>query len=133
MSELQRGSQQENRGYTANSGHSQVGLRGTDKGAELALVLTLNVLKREDGCSLLVHDGAEAGLTLDDDVRNTHLAAERGEKDDELDRVDVVCDDDKRRLLGLNKGNTVVQTVLDKQGLLRVLMIAVRRSQSKSH
>ena len=66
-------------------------------------------------------DRAETSLALDNDVRDTHLAAESGEEDDKLDGVDIVSDDDERRLLGLNEGNAVVQAVLDEQGLLGVL------------
>ena len=66
-------------------------------------------------------DRAETGLALDDDVRDAHLAAERGEEDNELDGVDVVRDDDERRLLGLNEGYAVVQAVLDEVGLLGAL------------
>ena len=66
-------------------------------------------------------DRAETGLTLDDDVGDAHLAAERGEEDDELDGVDIVGDDNERRLLGLDERNAVVETVLDEEGLLGVL------------
>ena len=67
-------------------------------------------------------DGTETGLALDDDVGDTHLAAESGEEDNKLDGVNIVGDDDKGSLLGLDEGNTVVQTVLDEEGLLRVLL-----------
>ena len=67
-------------------------------------------------------DRAETGLTLDDDVGDAHLAAQGGEEDDELNRVNIVSDDDERRLLGLNESDTVVETVLDEEGLLGVLL-----------
>jgi hypothetical protein len=41
-----------------------------------------------------VDDRPEARLALDNDVRDAHLAAQRGEEHNELDRVDVVRDDD---------------------------------------
>ena len=72
-------------------------------------------------------DRAETGLALDDDVRDTHLAAESGEEDDELDGVDIMSNDDKRRLLRLDKGDGVVETVLDKQRLLGILLRMVSR------
>ena len=103
--------------------HSQVSLRRRDERRELALVLGLDILNREHGGSLLVDDGAETRLALDDDVGDTHLAAERGEEDDELNGVDIVGDDDERRLLGLDERNTVVETVLDEEGLLGVLHV----------
>ena len=100
----------------------QVGLGGLDEGSELALVLRADLLDGEDGGGLLVDDRAETGLALDDDVGDTHLAAESGEEDNKLDGVNIVGDDDKGSLLGLDEGNTVVQTVLDEEGLLRVLL-----------
>jgi hypothetical protein len=65
-----------------------------------------------------VDDRAETSLALHNNVRDTHLAAESGEEDDELDRVDVVRDDDEAGLLGLNESDTVVEAVLDEQRLL---------------
>ena len=102
-------------------GYVQVGLRRADEGGELTLVLTLDVLDAQDSSSLLVNDRAKTSLALDDDVGHTHLAAESGEEDDELDGVNIVCDDNQRRLLGLNESDGVVQTILHEQGLLRVL------------
>lgn len=96
----------------------QVGFGGRDEGGELALILRLDLLDGKDGGSLLVDDCAETGLTLDDDVGDTHLAAESGEENDELDGVNVVGDDDESSLLGLDEGNTVVETVLGEKGLL---------------
>ena len=108
---------------TAHHGNNlQVRLRGADEGSKLTLILAADVLEGEDGSGLLVDDGAEAGLALDDDVGDTHLAAERGYENDELNRVDVVRNDDEGRLLGLDEGNAVVQAVLDKEGLLGVLL-----------
>lgn len=57
-------------------------------------------------------DRAETGLTLDDGVGDTHLAAEGGEEDYELDGVDVVGDEDERCLLVLDEADNVVQTEL---------------------
>jgi hypothetical protein len=65
-----------------------------------------------------VDDSSETGLALDDGIRDTHLAAESGKKDDQLDGVDIVGDEDERSLLVLNQANNVVETVLDNVGLL---------------
>ena len=122
---------------------TKVGLGGLDEGGESLVVLGSDVLQGDDGGSLLVDDCSETGLVLDDDVRDTHLPrrtwrrgqpdsgpstimpthlpAESGQEDDQLDRVDVVGNDDQRSLLGLDEGDTVVQPVLGEQGLLRVL------------
>ena len=104
-----------------NERYVQVGLGGADEGGELALVLAVDVLEGHNGGGLLVDDRTETGLALDDDVWVTHLAAEGGEEDDELDGVDIVGDDDERCLLGLDEGDAVVQAVLDEVGLLGAL------------
>ena len=96
----------------------QVCLGGANEGSELTLVLAADILDGEDGGGLLVDDRAETRLAFDNNVWDTHLAAKRGEEDNELDGVDIVGDDDERRLLGLNESNAVVQAVLDKEGLL---------------
>jgi hypothetical protein len=108
--------------------NSQVGLGGADKGGKLALVLALDILKREDGGCLLVDHGAETGLALDDDVGDAHLAAKSRKEDNQLDGVDVVSDDNERRLLCLNEGNAVVQTVLDVKRLLVLYIIVIKIS-----
>lgn len=122
---------------------TEVGLGGLDEGGEGLVVLGSNVLEGNNGSGLLVNDCSETGLVLNDDVRDTHLSltqgrvsrcnakrqyprmthlpAKSGQEDDQLDRVDVVGNDDQRSLLGLDEGDTVVQTVLGEQGLLRVL------------
>ena len=100
----------------------QVGLGGADKGGEFTLVLALDVLDNKDSSGLLVDDRAETSLALDDDVGDTHLAAESREENNELDGVNIVSDDDEGSLLGLYEGNSVVQTVLDEKGLLLRLL-----------
>lgn len=65
-----------------------------------------------------MHDGTETGFTLDDDIWNTHLPAKSGKEYDELDGVDIVCNDDKRRLLCFHEGHNVVKAVLHKQRFL---------------
>jgi hypothetical protein len=54
-------------------------------------------------------------------IAPTHLPAESGQEDDQLDGVDVVGNDNQRSLLGLDEGDTVVQPVLGEEGLLGVL------------
>lgn len=62
---------------------------------------------------LFVNDRSESGLALHNGVGDTHLPAESGKEDNELDGVNIVGDEDKRSLLVLNKTNDVVETVLD--------------------
>ena len=47
-------------------------------------------------------EGSEACFALHDGIRDAHLRPQGGEEDNELDGVDVVCDDDKRGFLGFD-------------------------------
>ena len=62
---------------------------------------------------------AKTGLAFDDDIGDTHLAAEGDE--DEFDEVDITGGDNESSLLGLNEGNDVVKAVFHEQRLLGVL------------
>lgn len=66
---------------------------------------------------------SETSLALDDGVRNTHLAAKSGEEDNQLNRVDIVGNQDERSLLVLNETDNVVETVLDSVGLLGDILL----------
>lgn len=85
-----------------------VGLDGRNELGELGLVLRLDLTESENGGGLAADNGTETGLALDDHVRNTHLAAEGGKEDDELDGVNVIGDDDKVGLLLLNETDNVL-------------------------
>lgn len=63
-------------------------------------------------------NGTQASLALDDGVGNTHLAAQSGEEDNQLNGVNVVGDQDEGSLLVLDQADDVVETVLDVVGLL---------------
>ena len=98
-------------------------LDGREELGELGLVLGAGLGQGQDGRGLLVDDGTETGLALDDGVRDTHLAAESGQEDNQLNGVDVVGDQDKGSLLVLNQADNVVQTVLDVVGLLGDILL----------
>jgi hypothetical protein len=68
-----------------------------------------------------MHNGPKAGFALHNDVGNAHLSAKGREVDNELNRIDVVGDDDQGGLLGLSEGNAMIKTVLDEKRLLRFL------------
>jgi len=70
-----------------------------------------------------VDDSSETSLALDDGVWHTHLAAESGEEDDKLDRVDIVGNEDEAGLLVLNETDDVVETVLDNVWLLTGILL----------
>lgn len=99
-----------------------------DELGELGLVLGADLGKGEDSSGLLVNDGTETGLALDDNVGDTHLAAEGGEEDNELNGVDIVGDQDEGGLLVLDEADNVVQTELGGVGLLGdiLLLLALR-------
>ena len=81
---------------------------------------------------LLVDDRAETGLALDDGVGDTHLAAEGGEEDDELNGVNIVGDEDESGLLGLDEGDNVVETVLGGVRLLTDILLLLAIGDSGS-
>mmetsp|Transcript_9036 Transcript_9036/g.16403 ORF Transcript_9036/g.16403 Transcript_9036/m.16403 type:complete len:302 (+) Transcript_9036:369-1274(+) len=83
------------------------------KVAELGLVGLVDRGEAEGSRVLLVHEGTEARLVLDDAVRHVHLAAEGRQPNNELDRVDVRRDDHELRLLLLNKRGHVLEAELD--------------------
>lgn len=68
-------------------------------------------------------DGAEPGLALDDGIGDAHLAAERGQEDDELNGVNIVGNEDERGLLVLDQADNVVEAVLDDVGLLADVLL----------
>lgn len=70
-----------------------VGLGSTDKSSKRGLVRSRNIGDGAHGGSLLADGDTDAGLAGNDDVGDTHLAAEGGEEDNELNGVNVVGDD----------------------------------------
>lgn len=98
-------------------------LDGGDELGELVLVLGADLGQSKHGSSLLVNNGTEPGLALDYGVGNTHLAAESGEEDDELDGVDIVGDEDERSLFVLDETDNMVQAKLGGVGLLADILL----------
>lgn len=68
-------------------------------------------------------NSAETGLALDNGIGDTHLLAQRGKEDDELNGLNVVGDEDEGSLLVLNQADDVVETVLDGVGLLGDILL----------
>ena len=68
-----------------------------------------------------MNDSAETSFAFYNDIRNTHLATEGRQEDDELDGVNIMSDDDESSLLGLDKSNNMIETIFDEQRFLRVL------------
>lgn len=103
-------------------------LDGRAELGELALVLRSDLGEGEDSGGLLVDDGTESGLALNNGVRDTHLAAERGKEDNQFNGVNVVGNEHERRLLVLDETDDVVKTELGSVGLLGdiFLLLALR-------
>lgn len=98
-------------------------LDGREELGELGLVLSAGLGESENSGGLLVDDGTETGLALHDGVGDTHLAAESGQEDNELNGVNIVSDEDEGSLLVLNETDDVVQTVLDVVRLLGDILL----------
>lgn len=74
---------------------------------------------QSDACSsLLVDQLAESSLAADEAEGHTLFSAEGGQVNDELNRVDIVSDNDELGLAIFNKGGDVVETKLDMDWLL---------------
>ena len=105
--------------------HSQIGLGCAHQRRQLSLILAPHFLNRQHRGCLLVHGSTKPCFTLDDDVGHPHLAAQSGEENDELDRVNVVRDNDELGFLRLDESDDVVQPILDEQRLFGVLWFIV--------
>ena len=79
---------------------------------------------------LLVDNGTQTSLALDNGVRDTHLTAESGKEDNQLNGVNVVGNQDERGLLVLDETNNVVETVLDVVRLLADVLLLLALSDS---
>lgn len=93
---------------TIDKKNIQVGLGSRDDSSKFTLVLGFDFLDSNHSSCLFVDNGTKTGFALNNDVRDTHLAAESRQEYDELDGVNIVGDHDKRCLLGFNEGDNVV-------------------------
>jgi hypothetical protein len=85
---------------------------------EVSLILGVNVDEGQGRGGLLADNLTKTGLTLNDDVWDTLLAAESGEPHNKLDGLDIVSDDDQLSLLLLDETGDVLEAILDDVGLL---------------
>jgi hypothetical protein len=79
-----------------------------------------------------VDDGTEPGLALYNGIRDTHLAAESGEEDNQLNGVNIVGDQDEGSLLVLDQTNNVVETVLYGVRLLGDVLLLLALGNGRS-
>lgn len=62
---------------------------------------------------LATDQATETGLVLHDAVRNAHLAAQGRQENDQLDRVNIVSDDDQLGLFLLNQRRDRIDALAD--------------------
>jgi len=85
---------------------------------ERCLMLFVDTGDGNSSGSLLSDEGSESGLVLHDTIWNLHLSTESREPNNQLNRVDIVGDNDKLGLLLFNEGSDMVDTELDEVGSL---------------
>ena len=80
-------------------------------------VFLSDISESDAGGGLEVHKLAEVGLAADEAEGDTLLSAESGQVNNELNRVDVVGDDNELGLVLLDEVGHVVETELEVDGL----------------
>ena len=88
-------------------------LDGSLESGELLHIGLVHVDESKASCSLLVNNLTKAGLALNNAVWDTHATAESRQPNNQLNRLNIVSDDDQLGLLLLNKGSNVVETILN--------------------
>lgn len=80
-------------------------------------MLRLNLSHSNNSSSLFVDQSSQSSLSLDNGIRDSHLAAQGRQEDHDFHWVNIVGNQNKLGLLVLNQGSDVVQSVLDHQWL----------------
>jgi len=99
-----------------------------DQLAEGTLVLRVGVDDCHARSGLPVHNAAETSLVLDDAVWHLHLSAQGGQKQNDLNRIDITGNDNQLRFLLFDEGGDGVDSVTDNGwplGSLGLLVLAV--------
>merc|ERR1712241_926586 len=91
----------------------EVSLDGLHEFVERAAVVGLDRSKSETSAGLPSSDTSKPSLVLDDAVGDSHLAAQGGQEQNELNGVDVVGDDDELSFLLLDEPGHVVDSLTD--------------------
>jgi len=92
---------------------------------EIDEVLAAHLGQSHASGRLEVNELAKVGLAADEAEGNTLLSAEGGQMDDELDRVDVVSDDNKLGLVLLDEGGHVVEAELKVERLVTLFGVGL--------
>ena len=96
----------------------EVSLDGINNLGEISLGVLFDGGESQSSGSLLANNLTKTSLSLDDSVRDLHLAAKSGQPDDDLKRIDIVGNQNKGGLLLLNQSGDMLDTILDHVGLL---------------
>merc|ERR1719506_1823840 len=109
----------ESENTTSQLGGFGVGLlHGRDDLFEFGMVFLAGLSEADGSAVLLANQVAETGLTLDNAVRNVHLAAKGGKPHNQFDGVNIVRDDNQLGLALFDKSGNMVDTELDHLGLV---------------
>jgi len=103
-----------------------VELRAEVLGEELKILVVFltDFSKSNAGGSLLVDELAEACFSLDESIGNTLLAAESGQEDEKLNRINIMSHDNKLSFAWFNELGYVVETELEDDWLRSLLSIS---------
>lgn len=88
-------------------------LAGFDQNFKILRVLLLGVADGNAGSGLHTDELSQPGLSLDNGVSNSLLAAESWHPDGELDRIDIMSNQDQFGLVGLDEISDVVDSVFE--------------------
>jgi len=91
---------------------------------KILVVFLTDFSKSDAGGSLLVDELAEACFSLDESIGNTLLAAESGQEDEELNRINIMSHDNKLSFAWFNELGYVVETELEDDWLRSLLSIS---------
>ena len=90
----------------------EVSSEGRGQVVELTFVFLAHFSQGDSSGVFLVNKLAEGSFSLDKAVRDVHLFTELGQPNNELNRLDVVGNDDQLSLLILNEFGHMVETEL---------------------
>jgi len=93
-------------------------LEGAAEGLKVDEVLTTHISKSNTSRSLQVNKSAEVGLAPNEAEGDTLLSAESGQVHDELNRVDIMSDNDELGFVLFDERGHVVQAKLEVHWLL---------------
>jgi len=101
-----------------------VGFDGLDEFVECASITGFNICDGQARCGLPAYNTSKPGLVLDDAIGNSHLSAKGWQKEDELNRIDIIGNHNKLCLLFFNQGCDGVGTMMDNSLLFGRLILA---------